>query len=195
LKNSEEDQFSSGIKEGVKLQYFIGIVPPDDYKEQISSFRNQWASNRLRYVVEPHITVKAQSGLTEDMRWLENVRRTCSLFQSFQLTLSEPAKFGTAVTFLSVESNEIYDLHRRLMDTVSPSPELIKRYLEMDRYHPHLTLGQTYWGMVETEIEEMKIAARNALAPFPTFDVLYVRVYKEVEPNRYEPFEDIQLGR
>ncbi|BFT72421.1 2'-5' RNA ligase family protein [Paenibacillus sp. P36] len=115
------------------MQYFIGIVPPDDYKEQISSFRNQWASNRLRDVVEPHITVKAQGGLTEDMRWLENVRLTCSLFQSFKLTLSEPATFGTAVTFLSVETNKIYDLHNRLVESVSPTPDLIKRYLELER--------------------------------------------------------------
>lgn len=177
------------------MQYFIGIVPPDDYKEQIASFRNQWASNRLRDVVEPHITVKAQSGLTADMRWLENVRLTCSSFQSFQLTLSEPATFGTSVTFLNVESREIYDLHKLLVDTVSPSPKLIERYLELNRYHPHLTLGQTYWGMIDTEIEEMKITARNALAPFPTFDVKYVRVYEEVEPNVYMPFEDIQLAR
>lgn len=176
------------------MQYFIGIVPPDEYKEQIAKYRNRWVSNRLRDVVEPHITVKAQSGLTEDMSWLEVVKETCSSFQSFQLTLSEPATFGTAVTFLSVESDDIYDLHKRLVNTVSPSPELIKRYLELDRFHPHLTLGQTYWGMKESEIEEMKLAARNALAPFPTFDVTYVRVYKEIEPNKYVPFEDIQLA-
>jgi 2'-5' RNA ligase len=175
------------------VQYFIGIVPPDEYKEQIATFRNRWASNRLKDVVEPHITVKAQSGLTEDMNWLENVRETCSSVQSFQLSLSEPATFETAVTFLNVESKDIYVLHKRLVDTVAPSPELIKRYLELDRFHPHLTLGQTYWGMKESEIEEMKLAARNALAPFPTFDVTYVRVYKEIEPNKYKPFEDIQL--
>jgi len=107
------------------VQFFIGIVPPDDYKEQIAAFRNQWTSNRLKDVVEPHITVKAQSGLTEDMNWLESVRETCRSYQSFKLTLSEPATFGTAVTFLSVESKEIYDLHKCLMDVVSPPPELI----------------------------------------------------------------------
>lgn len=177
------------------MQYFIGIVPPDDYKEKTASFRDRWASNRLRYVVEPHITVKAQSGLTEDMIWLENIKIKCSSFKSFQLTLSEPATFGTAVAFLSVESKEIYDLHKLLVETVSPSAELIERYLELDRYHPHLTLGQTYWGMTETEIKEMKIAARDDLAPFPTFDVNHVRVYREVETNVYVPFEDIPLIR
>ncbi|WP_340003681.1 2'-5' RNA ligase family protein [Paenibacillus sp. FSL K6-0276] len=176
------------------MQYFIGIVPPDEYKEQIAAFRNRWASNRLQAVVEPHITVKAQGGLTEDMHWLENVRGTCSSVQCFQLSLSEPGSFGNAVTFLSVESKDVYDLHKRLVDTVSPSPELIKRYLELDRFHPHLTLGQTYWGMNEAEIEEMKQSAMHALVPFPTFNVKFVRVYKEIEPNKYVPFEDIKFG-
>ncbi|MCZ8517002.1 2'-5' RNA ligase family protein [Paenibacillus filicis] len=177
------------------MQYFIGIVPPDEYKEQIAVFRNRWVSNRLKDVVEPHITVKAQGGLTEDMRWLDNVRETCSSIKSFLLSMSEPATFGNAITFLGVESEEVYDLHKRLVDTVSPSPELIDRYFELDRFHPHLTLGQTYWGMNETEIEEMKLSAIYALAPFPTFHVNYLRVYKEMEQNKYIPFEDIQFGR
>ncbi|TCZ80052.1 2'-5' RNA ligase family protein [Paenibacillus albiflavus] len=175
------------------MQYFIGIVPPDEYKEQIASFRNRWDSNRLRDVVEPHITVKAQGGLTKDMRWLKKVREVCSSVQGFQLTLTEPATFGTTVIFLGVQSKGIYDLHKRLVDAVSPSPEVIKHYFELDNFHPHLTLGQTHWGMKESEIEEMSFTSRNALAPFPTFHVTYVRVYKEIEQNKYVPFEDIQL--
>ncbi|WP_227871935.1 2'-5' RNA ligase family protein [Paenibacillus albus] len=116
------------------------------------------------------------------------------MFKSFQITLSEPATFGTAVSFISVESKEIYNLHKCLVDSVSPSPDLIKQYFEMDRYHPHLTLGQTHWGMVEAEIEEMNIVARSALSLFPTFEVNEVRVYREVEPNRNEPFEVIRLA-
>ena len=64
---------------GVEMEFFIGIVPPEDYKEQISVFRNKWAktfrnrwdNNGFRDPVEPHITIKAKSGLTEDMNWLE----------------------------------------------------------------------------------------------------------------------------
>lgn len=54
------------------MQYFIGIVPPDEYLERIVSFQKRWSSNGLPDVVEPHVTVKAQSGLTLDMAWLEN---------------------------------------------------------------------------------------------------------------------------
>lgn len=176
------------------MKYFIGITPPDDYKEKIVAFRNRWSSNRLNDVVEPHITVKAQGGLTVDLHWLESVEQTCSLMPSFQLSLSEPGAFGNAVTFLSVETSKVIELHRKLVKVISPSQELLDRYFEMDKYHPHLTLGQTYWGLSETEIEEMKLLTIKELAPFPTFDVKYVRVYKEVDLNKYVPFEDIQLG-
>lgn len=79
--------------------------------------------------------------------------------ENYQLSLSEPGTFGSAVTFLSVEMSNIIDLHRRLVHAISPSQELLDRYFEMDKYHPHLTLGQTYWGLNETEIEEMKLLA------------------------------------
>lgn len=176
------------------MNYFIGITPPDDYKEKIVAFRNRWSSNRLNDVAEPHITVKAQGGLTVDLHWLENVRQTCAVIPNFQLTFSDPGTFGSVVTFLNVETNNIIDLHKKLVKAISPSQELLDRYFEMDKYHPHLTLGQTYWGLSETELDEMKSLTVNELAPFPTFDVNFVRVYKEVESDRYVPFEDIPLG-
>jgi len=123
------------------MKYIIGITLPDDYKEKIVAFRDRWSSNCLKDVVEPHITVKAQGGLTVDLHWLESVRQTCSLIQSFQLSLSEPGTFGSAVTFLSVEMSNIIDLHRRLVHAISPSQELLARYFEIDKYHPHMTLG------------------------------------------------------
>lgn len=175
------------------MQYFIGIVPPDEYKRQIAAFRDRWASNGLREVVEPHITVKAQSGLTQDLVWLGQVRKACASFTRFRISLSEPSTYGTAVVYLSVESQEIYDLHRRLMAAAAPSPELVFRY-ELDGYHPHLTLGQTRFGMQETEILEMSEQAKAALAPFPAFEATAVRVYREITPNKYVPFEDIKLA-
>ena len=180
--------------------FFIGVVPPEDYKEQILVFRNKWAkafrdrwdNNGFRDPVEPHITVKLSNGLTEDMNWLEKVRETCSSFPIFQLTLSDPGTFGTSVTFLSVESKEIYNLHNNLVDSVSPPAELIDRNIELDNFIPHLTLGQTKWGMNEAEIIEMKLAAREALLPLPSFDVTFVRVF-DIKKNA--PFEDIKLAK
>lgn len=47
--------------------------------------------------------------------------------------------------------------------------------------------------MTELELNEMKSEAVSALAPFPTFTVSQVRVYQEVEQNKYVPLEDILL--
>ena len=160
-------------------------------QRKIVAFRDRWSSNDLNDVVEPHITVKAQGGLHADLQWLEKVRQTCSSVQTFPLTLSVPGSFGSEVLFLSVETGKVIDLHRRLVNVISPSQELVDGYFEMDKYHPHLTLGQTFWGMNGTEIHEMEQLAMNILAPYPTFTVHFVRVYKEVEPNRYVPFVDI----
>jgi hypothetical protein len=78
-----------------------------------------------------------------------------------------------------------------LVDAVSPPPELIDSNIELDNFIPHLTLGQTKWGMNEAEIIEMKLAAREALSPFPSFDVTFVRVF-DIQTNA--TFEDIKLA-
>lgn len=169
------------------MQYFLGIVPPNEYKEQIIRFQNRWPSNRILDVVEPHVTVKAQGGLNQDMVWMDKIKEVCSSFSPFQLSLSDTASFGNSVVYISVQSDMIFELHRRLVEAVMPSQELIERYFELDSYAPHLTLGQTSWGMNETELEEMKFDSSKALSPYPTFTVTHVRVYKEVEPDKYVP--------
>ncbi|MBP1997026.1 2'-5' RNA ligase [Paenibacillus eucommiae] len=62
------------------MQYFLGIVPPNEYKEQIVKFQNRWSSNRILDVVEPHVTVKAQGGLNQDLVWMNKIKETCSSF-------------------------------------------------------------------------------------------------------------------
>ncbi|MOA50253.1 hypothetical protein D3C78_1732460 [compost metagenome] len=79
-----------------------------------------------------------------------------------------------------------------MVDAVSPSPELIDSNIELDNFIPHLTLGQTKWGMNEAEIIDMKLAAREALPPFPSFDVTFVRVF-DITTN--VPLEDIKLAK
>lgn len=176
------------------MQYFIGIVPPKEYLQRIVDFQKRWTNNRLPEVVEPHITIKAQSGLTTDMKWLNKVREVCFSFPRFKMSLAAPATFGNAVLYLGIESNQTYKLHRRLVETISPSVEQIERYMELDRYIPHLTLGQTRWGINEFQLNEMKVEAISSLAPYPTFTVSQIRVYREVTPDKYEPFEDILLN-
>ncbi|KYP82067.1 2'-5' RNA ligase [Ferroacidibacillus organovorans] len=182
------------IDGGMTVQYFVGIVPPTDYKERIVEFQKRWQSNRTWEVAEPHITVKAQSGLGDDLRWLESIKRTCASFPRFTVSIDQPKTFGEAVAYLSVESSEIHDFHERLVEAVSPPPEVMKQYMEMERFIPHLTLGQTHWGMSSEEISEMRSFASITLFPFPTFSVDFIRVFQEIEKNTYILFEDIDLA-
>ena len=175
------------------MQYFVGIVPPDEYRQRIIAFQRGWKSNRTCDVAEPHITVKAQSGLHIDMAWLPRIKMVCASFQRFTVSITGPAPFDGVVTYLGVRSDRIRELHQRLVETVSPAPELIQQYRELDCYTPHLTLGQTHWGMTEQELDEMKLSAEWSLAPFPAFTVENIRVYQEIEKDMYAPYEDIEL--
>lgn len=76
------------------MQYFIGIVPPQEYMEKIIHFQKNWKSNGVVNVVEPHITLKAQGGLTTDLRWLNDLEKLCRGFLPFRITLTEPKFFG-----------------------------------------------------------------------------------------------------
>jgi hypothetical protein len=102
--------------------------------------------------------------------------------------------FGESVLFLSVESNKLTELHRKIVDVISPGKELIKRYMEMDDYTPHLTLGQTFWGLTERELKDMADKAKKELPPYPTFEVNFIRIYQEIEPNTYINYLDIPLS-
>jgi 2'-5' RNA ligase len=143
------------------MQYFIGIVPPEDYLQRVVTFQKRWTTNRLPEIVEPHITIKAQDGLTEDINWLPKFKEICTSFPQFELSLAAPSSFGQAVVYLGVESNPIFELHRLLVHAVSPSAEEIEKNRELDHYVPHLTLGQTFWGMTPSELTHMKSDASS----------------------------------
>ncbi|WP_456278983.1 2'-5' RNA ligase family protein [Bacillus sp. AK128] len=177
------------------MQFFIGIVPPEEYKEKIKKFQRNWASNSLPDVVEPHITVKAQGGLNTEKNWLKEVEKICQGTSPFKLTLNKPAFFGEVVMYLTVDCREIYELHRKIVNVISPGNELIKKYLELEHYVPHLTLGQTNWGLTNLELKEMARIAEEELSPYPTFIIDFLRVYQEVEPHKYRKLLDIQLKK
>ncbi|WP_198162634.1 2'-5' RNA ligase family protein [Halobacillus mangrovi] len=176
------------------MQYFIGIVPSKEYIRKVREFRQQWSRHSINEVVEPHITLKAQGGLTEDRRWLKKVREICDDFEPFHLSLDQPRFFGDDILYLSVKSQPLYLLHERMVREISPTDEIIKSYFELDDFVPHLTLGKTTYGLTKLELQDMAKLAENELTPFPTFEVRFVRVYQEVEENQYRKYMDITLN-
>lgn len=177
------------------MQYFIGIVPPDEYKEKTIKIQQRWKSNLLVDVVEPHITVKAQGGLTADLEWIETLKKICENFSVFNISLNQPMFFGESVLFLSITSEKIFELHQKIVKAISPDSELIKKYMELDNYVPHLTMGQTYWGLPSKELKVMAKIIEKELSPYPTFEVSFIRIYQEIETNRYVKYLDIPLKR
>ena len=175
------------------MKFFIGIVPTGEFKLKLIDFQHKWKNNRMIDVVEPHITLKAQGGLTSDEKWLSKVTVVCHNFQSFKISLDKPMFFGEDILYLSAQSSELFNLHKSIVGEISPSNELIKRYFELDDFVPHMTLGKTHYGLSKKELIDMGNLAEKELSPFPTFEVRFVRVYQEIEPNKYIKYVDIPL--
>ncbi|MFL8938661.1 2'-5' RNA ligase family protein [Rossellomorea oryzaecorticis] len=182
----------------MRVDYFIGIVPPEEYIDRIERFQRKWISQSG---VEPHITLKAQGGLTPDKKWIDKVKKICENVSPFHLSLGKPRYFGDNILYLSVYSIDLHTLHQKIVNVISPSDELIKRYFELDDFIPHLTLGKEQFGgnistgLSKDGLKEMKCAAGEELTPYPDFKVDYIRVYElNIEKRKYETFLDIPLG-
>ncbi|TYS16656.1 2'-5' RNA ligase family protein [Rossellomorea vietnamensis] len=182
----------------MKVEYFIGIVPPEEYLERIEHFQSKWIKQSG---VEPHITLKAQGGLTPDKKWIDKVQKVCETFKPFQVSLDKPKYFGDNILYLSVNSNNLPKLHQEIVQEISPSEDLIKQYYELDAFVPHLTLGkEQYGGNISTglskkELKEMERLAGKELTPYPHFEVNFIRVYElNIEKQRYEKYSDISLN-
>nr|WP_245345404.1 2'-5' RNA ligase family protein [Halobacillus andaensis] len=162
---------------------------------RVIEFQQNWKNHSITEVVEPHITLKAQGGLTTDEKWLSEVKEVCDHFHSFQVSLGPPKFFGDDILYLRAVSSELYNLHNHMVSAISPSADLIKKYYELDDFVPHMTLGKTSYGLTKQELKEMAKSAEEELGPFPTVDVTFVRVYRERKPNQYIKLVDLPLLR
>ena len=175
----------------MEKEYFIGIVPPKGYLEQIEQLQRKWIKH---LGVEPHITLKAQGGLTLDEKWIDKVKKVCENFEPFQMSLDKPMYFGDHILYLSVNSTNLLDLHQKIVREISPSVDLIKKYFELDDFVPHLTLGKVQNGLSVQELRDMEKLAENELTPYPNFEVDFIRIYElSIEKQRYEKYLDISL--
>ena len=172
-------------------EYFIGIVPPKEYLDRIEQLQRKWMKH---LGVEPHITLKAQGGLTLDKKWIDKVKIVCENFEPFQMSLDKPMYFGDFILYLSVNSNNLLDLHQKIVQEISPSDEKIKKYFELDDFVPHLTLGKVQHGLSIQELKAMEKLAEKELTPYPNFEVNFIRIYElTIEKQRYDKFLDISL--
>ncbi len=177
----------------MSMPYFIAAMPPDGYRERIVEFAQCW-----NYAPgwPPHITVKAQAGLSDGLDWLERVEQVC-LASPLELTVSlgEPTMLGSDVLVLPVQSPALHALHSALVKAVNPTAEERAHYFEDGRFVLHLTLGQTQYGLSRDDLEAMRARARDELSPFPTFEVSFLRVFYLDNDGGYKRLRDIWLGQ
>ena len=175
------------------MQYFLGIVPPEEYKNKIIKFQQKWENNRIGDSVEPHLTLKAQGGLTPDKEWISKIKCVCKSFTPFNISVSKTMFFGDDILYCSAHRVELFKIHNSIVQEVSPSDDLIRKYFELDDFTPHITLGKTFYGVSKQELKEMEELAKEELSPYPTLEVKFIRIYQEIEPGRYIPYSDIPL--
>ena len=175
------------------MQYFIGISPPKSFSSDVSRFRKKWLNNQIDEAVEPHITLKAQGGLTPDESWIKDVQKACQKIESFEVIIGETAFFGEDVLYLQVDSPELKKLHERLVAAINPSDEMIEQYFELDQFVPHLTLAKTSYGLSVQKLKEMAHLASEELG-ICRFELESIRIYQENVDGRYRKYIDIPLG-
>lgn len=172
------------------MDFFFGIVPEADIYEKVMNVREKY-----KYLdgSDPHITVKASCGLTEDMSWLSKCRKIISEFGSFQITIGGPRYFGDKdVLYLDVQSDELIELHKQLVSVFKPNEESIKKCFELELYKPHITVARKS-RLSEATIEEMR---KDILLDFEnnhTFSVSTVSLfYRANKTEKYRIKEDIK---
>ncbi|MGP4060650.1 hypothetical protein [Halobacillus sp. H74] len=89
---------------------------------------------------------------------------------------------------------DVHLLHEKIVREISPSKELIEKYFELDDFVPHMTLGKTTYGLTKQELNDMAGQAEKELAPFPSFEVDFIRIYLEEKTNKYRRYLDVPLG-
>ena len=178
------------------MKYFIGIVPPPKTLERILTFQKSFPTNKVWFYNEPHITLKAPSGLTEDRGWLARVMVIIGNHEPFEIDFTHLDSFNDEVLFLSPAPSEgLMELHMKLVKELCPDETMHKEFFEGEEYHPHLTLGDTSWGgMRKLELVDMRKKAEIEFYNLPSFLVTFVRVYhKEKQDDPYTKLIDIPL--
>ncbi len=179
------------------MKFFIGIVPPLATKKRIFEFQKSFPSNKVPYFNEPHITLKAPSGLPEDKTWLAPLMTLVGGHMPFEIKLDGLDGFEDRVLFLNPAPSEgLMNLHNKLIALLNPNAEVKEKFFEGSLYHPHLTLGETTWGgMSPQELVEMKNKAETEFYTIPPFLVTFVRLYqKDTDDGLYHKLLDIPLN-
>jgi 2'-5' RNA ligase len=169
------------------MDSFIGVTPPDDIQQRIVRLQTAFA---CKLVVEPHITVKTQSGLTDGRVWLKPVENFLRQQTPFRVALTGlltvPKWFWDEALLLGVQSPGIHKIHDDLLRLINPDEKLRHKYFEDRPYVPHLTLADRSYGISRETLCSMEAQAKHDFIDLPPFQVTFARIYQQANPA--EPY-------
>jgi len=172
-------------------EYTFAIVPSFDICEKIIAVRKEY---KYASSSEPHITVKASCGISDDMKWLSACQNIISNFRKFEVTVGMPNYFGNKdVLYLEIISDDLIELHKRLATVFNPDEEQIRKCFELEYYKPHITIARKS-RLSESVIEEMRKEISPYFGSEHVFSVSSVGLfYRENNKEKFRKKIDIEI--
>lgn len=168
--------------------HLLALRPPPDIEARVVAFREAHGVRDAAAV--PHVTVKARSGLDDDLSWLDLIPAVAAATRPIPVELHTPRVFpnGSAL-YLPARSPAAVRLHLALLDALRPA----RRFgYEGPQMTPHLTLAL---GRRDVNLHALLDAARQAFPQPLTFtatDLVWMR--KPGPGGAYQPVEGWTLG-
>ncbi|AWT36319.1 phosphoesterase [Deinococcus actinosclerus] len=168
--------------------HLLALRPPPEIEARIVAFREAHGVRDAAAV--PHITVKARSGLDDDLRWLELVPAVAAATPPIPAELLAPRVFpnGSAL-YLPARSPGAVRLHLALLDALRPA----RRFgYEGPHLTPHLTLAL---GRRDVQLDALLAAAGQTFTPplpFTATELVWMR--KPGPGGAYRPVQSWLLG-
>lgn len=171
------------------MRRFLGLVPPEDFAARVTA----WQRALGHHITAPHVTVKAPSGLADDLAWLPAAQNVCAAFPAFEVELSGVQTFDHRVIYLAVAGERVVDLHAALLQAVSPAVRAVHE--GRGAFTPHLTLVLAWEPLAVGFDEAWGAACATFTRPF-SFTAEFVRLFVKRRPGQpYEAERDLRLGQ
>jgi len=178
---SEEDADTASI---------LVITPPQDQIERIRTLQVECG---VSTDVVPHVTVKAQPGLTDRSRWVQPLRERLRRHRPFALRFIGVGQFGEEIVYLGVGGNGIRRLHNTILDVLDRLGVEERFEYDGESYEPHLTLAASFAGADATALREIGLRARRLNVP--SFEVgAIIELHRPGRGELYQPLEQFALA-
>jgi 2'-5' RNA ligase len=178
------------IEESAESATFLAVVPPAALVDEIQSVQT---SVGIDTSVAPHITVKAQPGLQAPDHWRPTITDAVAEFPVFPVALGPVGWFGDDILFLEVRSNELAELHLRVLEALEQIGVTERFEYDGEAFIPHLTLAAVFAGATRKQL--VQLAEAVGRRPWPTFNVdAVVEFHRASRAALYRPTRRLVLA-